>query len=329
MNRIGTGKLRLENTRKIMKQLQFGRPMTKRQIAESTSLTVATVGTILTVLLDSQLLIEADKISQEKSRPTIAYLINTNSFNFLNMILFRKNGANYYSLQVNNAFQETIFAIEAPISLINLEQISHILEKYILDYPLIKEIIIGIPSIISQDRVIESDISELKGMNLKEGLEKTFDLPIFVKNDMNFCALGYALTLPSKTNISYLTLPKDSGPGCGSIIDGQLLEGTHQIAGEIIYLPFFNYLRDGYVNYSDDKIAKTIVSLASIVNPERIVFTGDDMNSIDFDNVLLACEAYLPNQFIPKIIKKEDYFEDYFQGMKHFAVSSYWENYFK
>ena len=129
--------------------------------------------------------------------------------------------------------------------------------------------------------------------------------------------------------MSYLTLPKDSGPGCGSIIDGRLLEGTHQIAGEIIYLPFFNYLRDGYVNYSDDNIAKTIVSLASIVNPERIIFTGDDMNSIDFDNVLLACEAYLPNQFIPKIIKKEDYFEDYFQGMKHFAVSSYWENYFK
>ena len=83
MNRIGTGKLRLENTRKIMKQLQFGRPMTKRQIAESTSLTVATVGTILTVLLDSQLLIEADKISQEKGRPTIAYQINTNSFNFI------------------------------------------------------------------------------------------------------------------------------------------------------------------------------------------------------------------------------------------------------
>lgn len=37
-----------------------------------------------------------------------------------------------------------------------------------------------------------------------------------------------------------MTFPLNSGPGCGSVINGKLIEGENSIAGEILYLPFLN-----------------------------------------------------------------------------------------
>lgn len=97
-----------------------------------------------------------------------------------------------------------------------------------------------------------------------------------IKNDMNCCAQGYHLNHPIYKNISYLFLMKDGGPGCGSIVNGQLLEGKSQIAGEIIYLPFLEFFEKGRVDYSMENVAKTIACLVSILNPEKILITGDN-----------------------------------------------------
>ena len=58
---------------------------------------------------------------------------------------------------------------------------------------------------------------------------------------MNYTAYGCYLH-NNKKDLCYVTFPLNSGPGCGSVINGKLIEGENSIAGEILYLPFFKYL---------------------------------------------------------------------------------------
>ena len=82
---------------------------------------------------------------------------------------------------------------------------------------------------------------ELKGWHFKQELEKEISCPIIIKNDRNYTAYGYYATHHLQEDVCFLTYPKDSGPGCGSVINGQLLEGRNEVAGEILYLPFFHF----------------------------------------------------------------------------------------
>lgn len=192
------------------------------------------------------------------------------------------------------------------------------------DDPDIQLIVVGLPALISEDSVIESDISAFKGKSIKTWFEALFNLPIIVKNDMNLCALGYYEQLDSKEDISYMWLPEHDGPGCGTVINGKLLEGRNQIAGEVIYLPFFNFLKSQNVTYTEDIIAKTIVSLSALMNPSQVVLVSQQLHQKDLIKIKSICHQYLPANFMPQLFLKKEYLNDYFKGMAVTATHFYW-----
>lgn len=90
MNRIGTGKLRDLNDQIILKLLLRHQEVTKKELANYSRLTVATVGTILNDFLDNGTVVEKEIIYLKKGRPTKKIWIESRIFSFIVFICTKK-----------------------------------------------------------------------------------------------------------------------------------------------------------------------------------------------------------------------------------------------
>lgn len=326
MKRIGTGKLREQNDRLVYKYLALGKPVTKRELSNKTGLTFATIGNILNGFKEQNIVIEKETVVLKKGRPTVTYILNPEFFHTLSIILARKQEQNFFYYQINNSLFEVIKSNQEIIDLTNIDVLLEKIKQIILSDKKITIIAIGVPSIVFEDIVIESDIIELKNLNLKEEVEKATGIKTVVKNEMNYCAYGFYDKLTDKKDVCYVTFPKQSGPGCGSVINGELLQGHNNIAGEIIYLPIFEFLKhhdQKRINYDENNIALALATLATIINPAYIVITGEALEKINLKLMEEICLQYIPKKFMAKIIYCEDCIDDFFNGIIKYTGQRY------
>jgi glucokinase len=99
----------------------------------------------------------------------------------------------------------------------------------------IKAIGIGAPGAVEPEagRVIFAPNLDWRDVPLKKALEKDLDLPVFVENDCNVCALGvYEMELNSKPR-HMVGIFIGTGIGGGLIINGELYSGFNKTAGEV------------------------------------------------------------------------------------------------
>lgn len=96
----------------------------------------------------------------------------------------------------------------------------------------IESIGIGCPGYInSKDGIIEySPNLNVKKFNIKEALQKTFHKNISVHNDANVAAYGEYIAGAASANSITMTL--GTGIGTGIILNGKILTGCNQAAGE-------------------------------------------------------------------------------------------------
>lgn len=94
---------------------------------------------------------------------------------------------------------------------------------------------VGAPGAVDPDvgRVIFAPNLEWKDVLLKKALEKELELPVFVENDCNICALGvYEMELNSKPQ-HVVGVFIGTGIGGGLIINGEMYSGFNKTAGEV------------------------------------------------------------------------------------------------
>jgi glucokinase len=94
---------------------------------------------------------------------------------------------------------------------------------------------VGAPGAIDPEpgKVIFAPNLAWKDVPLKKALEKDLDVPVFVENDCNICALGvYEVEMDAKPH-SLLGIFIGTGIGGGLILDGQLFAGFNKTAGEV------------------------------------------------------------------------------------------------
>ena len=321
MNRIGTGKLRDLNDQIILKLLLRHQEVTKKELANYSRLTVATVGTILNDFLDNGTVVEKEIIYLKKGRPTKKYGLNPEYFHSLCLFVQRKRGRDYLCWQIIDALASVLKQGKELVNDLKLEDILKFI-KYLLSQDSRIQIIgLGVPAIISKEIVIESDIPNV---NLKAEIEKATGLKTVVKNDMNYTAYGCYLH-NNKKDLCYVTFPLNSGPGCGSVINGKLIEGENSIAGEILYLPFFKYLKQEQLcfDYSPEDVALSLCCVASIINPSIVILTGEAIEADDILKIKKICLEYLPSEFMPELTYCANYENDYLLGIQEVIRESF------
>lgn len=108
---------------------------------------------------------------------------------------------------------------------------------------------IGVPSVVDIDRGIVYNVANIPSWEevaLRDILEKVFDLPVFVNNDVNCFILGEHQFGLAKGYQSAVGMAIGTGLGSGIIIDNQLYAGSNCGAGEIGLLPYLDKTIESY-----------------------------------------------------------------------------------
>jgi glucokinase-like ROK family protein len=134
-----------------------------------------------------------------------------------------------------------------------LERLCQLIQQ-LLDAPRpagqrIRGIGVGVPAVTlhPEGRIVWAPGLGWRDLPLRDILAQRFNLPVFVENDVNLAALGEWGFGAGKGARSLVCIAVGTGIGAGIVIDGTLLRGHHQAAGEIGYLlPGTQYLGRRY-----------------------------------------------------------------------------------
>jgi len=121
-------------------------------------------------------------------------------------------------------------------TLVQLKSIIHSVHD-----PCITGIGIGVPSIVDLANGIVYDVVNIpswREVHLRDLLEKEFQVPVYINNDVNCFVLGEKYFGHGKHHRTFVGITIGTGIGAGIIIQDKLFSGTNCGAGEIGYLPY-------------------------------------------------------------------------------------------
>lgn len=299
MERKGTGKLRVINDQKVFDYFIDEKIGTKKEIAQKTNVSIMTTGTILNDFLSKGIIAENELIYVEKGRPTHQYKLNPDYYHEC-MMYVKKNDCCSIIYCLKNALGELIYSKKIKKKELVGEDIVNCLNKIIEEDKYLQYISLGLPAIISNNQVIESVID-----SLKENL---------LMNDIKCIAYGY--NQMHHQNVCFLTFPKDSGPGCSMILDNQLIDGNNGIAGEVAYLPLFDFLKKREFDNSLENIIQVVATTIVMYNPHLLILTGENIKEDDLEAIQKGDLNYVPIHFMPSLKYQENCEDYYFQGLE-------------
>lgn len=81
-----------------------------------------------------------------------------------------------------------------------------------------------------------------------------------------------------------------------------------------IYL-FFTFLSKKHILYSVENVALSLCCNASLLNPSKVILTGEAIYPEDIEKIEKICLEYIPQEFMPQIQYQKEYTKDYMQGI--------------
>ena len=301
---------------------------TKNTISKITGLSVATCNTILNELDASGEILEVDSQYSSVGRPAKAYRFNENYSYICCIYMIYENNEKILNYAVVNLLGNIIEEQSIIEETIDYDVIEKLVESLVFNYPNIEGIGIGIPGVVTKSNMIDfCDIDELANCALAEKLTNKFGKYVVIENDMNLIAYGFYQTgeYEESTSIAVVSFFKDNLPGSGIIVDGHIIHGSTNFAGEVSYLPFGctheqqkEILKDrnGIIKI----VSKTICSLTAVINPQTIVLIGTILTDDILKGICDSVGEIIPKKHIPQIQLKHDINKYYLNGLSSMTL---------
>ncbi|MFM9278787.1 ROK family transcriptional regulator [Paenibacillus jiagnxiensis] len=210
----------------------------------------------------------------------------------------------------------------------DIESFAGHVEPLIAKYPKISVLSIGVPAAVSNGRIIYIPGNEqFQDLDLKGFCEQRFSIPVVVENDMNAAVLGYHLHCRHKdvSSLVYLYFGSN-GPSAGVMVNGHLVRGSTSFSGEISFVPQYdnrNFLQAMQfvkekalgAGADFDPVSRLIASMASILNPHRVIFCHDEVTPVMLAQIATGCTAYIPAEHLPEMAVS-NLRKDYLNGLQ-------------
>ena len=208
---------------------------------------------------------------------------------------------------------------------------------------------IGVPSVVDLENGIVHDVVNIpswKEVPLRDILEKEFNVPVYINNDVNCFVLGEKYFGVGKNHKTFVGVALGTGIGSGILIDNTLFNGVNCGSGEIGYLPYLEHDFEYYCSSNFfEKIHKTSgsqvyleakqhdekairlweefghhigMALKSVVyayDPEAIILGGSISTAFPFFKEQM--ELALKDTYFPKSMEK---LKIYVSELKHVAM---------
>lgn len=312
--------------KKTLRSIECG---TKNSVAQLTGLSIATCNTILNELAKSREILPVENNTPTPvGRPPKSYRFNQDFSYICCLYPTREENLYYLNYAVIDLMGNIVNQNIVYYKQITLTEIETILDILIEKQPKIQTIAIGIPGFYTNHTVSSCGVEELNDLDLVEILRKRYKRKIYIENNMNAIALGlynnelkHTETIHSFAAISFF---KNSGPGSGIILKGDLVHGYNNFAGEILYLPYTGGEIHELVERSRDDVihcaAFALVCYCSILNPEVVVFTGENINSEMIPDVIAKASEHIPQMHLPTVRYEYNYRDSYIRGLGELAL---------
>lgn len=150
-------------------------------------------------------------------------------------------------------------------------------------------------------------------LNLKALLEDKYEVPVVITNNVNAAVLGCYAQQDKYQNIVFISHPRGyTMCGQASIVNGKLVRGSHNIAGEIKYVLRTAMEPSQWSEHNSadlDRIAKYI-SIAiragiSVLDPEVVMVRSEMLADMDRLKKQLVAD-FLPEEYLPEFVHVTD-----------------------
>lgn len=235
--------IKKQNIRAIVDAVRFENGLTKKEIAERTKLSFATVSNLCNELIERNVLSMTKQDILSPGRTPNCIFLQYEMFNTICLNLQMKN---VMGLAVLNLKNEVIFMKKYDISELKTpyDVIKFAKRMFETEYlpkadPRVTYIGIGVAVSAIHDieshRLVNCSIEMYAGVPLKDIVEEIFQLPAYIDNESNLCVLAVKSGKTKSDNIVYLHISE--GVGVGIIAQGNLVRGFRGYGGEVAHIP--------------------------------------------------------------------------------------------
>ncbi|MDR4887730.1 ROK family protein [Fredinandcohnia sp. QZ13] len=213
-------------------------PISRAQISKNTGLNKATVSTMVAELIDEQMIYEIGSSQSSGGRKPVMLYFNSHAGYAVGVDL----GVNYILGVLTDLSGNKMEEVHIPIEKREFNEVVESL-KSVIQTLLIKApesvygvvgIGIGVPGIVDKEKkILFAPNLNWNNINLKEIIEKEYNIPTIIENEANSGAHGEQLYGAGKhiSNLIYVSI--GIGIGTGIIIDNKLYTGVSGISGEM------------------------------------------------------------------------------------------------
>jgi len=308
--------INLNNVRQVMKRVETA---TKPQLASLTKLSVVTVNSLVKELHDLGEIFEDETVPSNGGRPALTYRYNYNFSLALVIYIKEKQGQELISTTVVNLEDHILQKAEFLMPVFDRQQFYDIIRHFVMLYPSIKVIGIGIPGQAVNGEITVSAHQALTGVRMIEDIETQFGLLAMLENDINAAISGYCAKqdLDNEQCVLGIYFPRKNPPGMGIYMNGKVFKGKNGMAGEIKFLPMS---LDWYQEIDKETFVGAVCQIIQSVNaflaPDKIVIY-QDMVRVDTWNHMwesFRIQYFMPSY--PEVILQETFKQDFEAGMR-------------
>lgn len=305
---LNTEKLKRFNTDLVRSVMKAGEPVTKNSVAAETGLSLSTCANILSGLLEMGEISEFGMAASTGGRPSRRYVYNHN-FQVMALIYPRleKKRISLHISVVNTA-GEPLFEEIRELSYLKGDDLLSLSSELAESYDNLSVLSFGVPAVVQNGYIGHCEIAGLSNLDLKGVLVRKYGLTVSVENDVNCAALGYwdSLGTLCPESLVYMYYPEDGISGAGIVVNGRVLRGHRDFAGEISFLPLGTSMaKQGRIQRNPkkftDQVDRTVQSINCLINPGRIIISANWVTQDLREQLLESIEHSSPPGQIPVI----------------------------
>ncbi len=277
-NTVTLKEMNTELLRSTLKKMESG---TKNSLAKLTGLSVATCRNFLTEMLETGEVKEIQLADSTGGRPSKQFVYNKDHAHALLLYIRKEGSVRSLFLCIIDVLGNPLKTAYKEFSELTLEDIESQIQVLKEQDSAIRVISIGLPGVVHDGVIKTCDIPTLIDLPIVEQLSNRFGVPVLAENDVNAIALGfyYYKNRSESESLVYIYYPEKGCVGAGIIIDGSVIRGRRDFAGELSYLPCIE-APGMQARMQEDEAAFSklavdmILSVNCVINPSKAVISG-------------------------------------------------------
>lgn len=315
-----TREMRKNNVARVVRTLKLLGPATKGDVAAQTGLSAATCGAVLNELALSGEVLALEHEASRGGRPAQRYACNPDYFSVLSLYAAGSDDDAELVWSLTSATGGLLASGDRPFMPLTIETFYQLIDTLLPEFPGVQTIGLGLPGVIVDGVVTSCDISLFTGRHIVEDIRIRSGCFTEAGNDINFTAWGFYRSNCAGVSapVAYIYKPEVPCTGCGIVINGQVLTGANNFAGEVSRLPF----SASGITLAQE-LANIVVSLAALINPVTVALSGPRLSEAHLPDIMKICQQYIPQKHLPALIYRSSIRQDYLQGIAEQTLENY------